>query len=101
MDHDHHTAGENTSGTDTSYSAADKQSDRIRGCAANKGAELERANGGQEYPFGRVELVYSTIEKLGRAACKHVRADVPANIVQRVELVGDPRDGRGQGCSVL
>lgn len=101
MDHDHHTAGENASGTDASDGAADDQSGRIRGCAADKRAELERADRGQKHPFGRVELVYSTVEKLGRAARKHVCADIPANIVQRIELVGDPRDGRGQDCSVL
>lgn len=69
--------------------------------AANERPEFEDGDAGEEDPFGRVEGVDSAVEELEGAACDHVCACVPADVVDGVKGVSDLGDSCGDDCAVL
>ena len=71
------------------------------GCdATDQRPELEDADANQINPFGVVEGVYPAADKLEAAHSQEVGRRIPADILQRVEMVGDDWDCRGNDGSV-
>lgn len=98
---DHYTAAKDASSADASDSASNNESCGARGGAAESGADLEDEDGDEEHPFGGIELVDATKKRIENGSSQHVGAAIPADILDRVELVGDAGDGGSDDHPIL
>ena len=85
----------------TGDSAADYERLGCGGHAADQGAELEDEEGTKIDPLDVEEGVDLSVQQLEGAGGEEVGAAIPANIVQRVELVSYARDSGGYDGIVL
>lgn len=92
---DENGARENASCPKPRNCSTDNQSSRIWRNTANQRADLENEQRRQVDPFYRVEGIQFPEEQLEGASTQEVRTRIPANIVQRPELVCDFGNGDG------
>ncbi len=68
---------------------------------ANGRSNLENNEDSEEDVFGGVEGIYAANEEQEAAGSEQESTAVPADIVERMELVGYLGDGCGYDCAVL
>ena len=78
---------------DTHHRTSNDQSSRVRRSTTDCRADLEDPNGNQVHPFDAVESVEFSKEQLERAGRQEIGGSVPADVVDRVELICNLRDG--------
>jgi len=93
--------GENTSRTESSNSTTKDQCDGIRCDTANQTTKLKYANCGKVDVFDGEEGVEFSEEELEWGRRQQVRRTIPANIWERVKLIGNFGDSCGDDSIVL
>ncbi len=85
--------GENASAADPSDGTSDDQGDRTGRSTADRGANLEHQDAGEEDGFDAVYYIQFPEEELEGTVGEEVGRAVPADVLHRMELVGDLGDG--------
>jgi hypothetical protein len=94
-------AREDSGGAHAGHGSSQDQAQRVRGDSTDEGAELEDEQGGEIGPLHRVEGVQFPKDQLQGAGRQQIRGSVPADILQRVKLVGNARNGRRNDGVIL
>ena len=94
-------AGHDARAPDTSDGSPDDESSGVGRSAAYGGSDCEDDDDDQEHVFGRVEGEDAAGQEQEAAGGKQESAAVPADVPERVELVGYLRDSRGNDRAVL
>lgn len=98
---DQNGAAEDTRGADTRNRATDDERRRVGRNTADEGADLEDEQRGEIHPLDGVEGVEFAVDELRRARGEQVRAAVPPDVIQGLELIRDAGDSRRDDGVVL
>ena len=69
--------------------------------AAKDASSARDEDGDEEHPFGRIELVDAAKKRTEYGGSQHVGAAIPADILDRVKVVGNAGDGGSYDHSIL
>ena len=101
IDDDDNDAGHDTSRADSGDCSADDEGHRSRGRAANGRSSFEQEDGSQEDCLDAEEGIELAEEQLEGAVGEEVGTAIPANVGNRVEIISNAGDRRGDDQPVL
>ena len=90
-----------SSGSKTRHSPSYDECRRIRRHCADQASQLKDSDCTQVGPFQVEWHIQASLKELAGAGCEKVGRSVPANLTERVELIGDPWDCDNYYCIIL